>query len=226
MRALIFELGPGAVEDGLVAALAQHASRVGARTGWSSTSAVRRAASRSRPRTETQLFGIGREALANVVKHAQAGTAWIRVEARPARVVLEIRDDGCGFDPAARHPGHFGLESMRSRAAEIGGVLTITSAPEPGTVVRVEVPAESGPSARMAPEPDSKIRVLVVDDHAVVRRGLLGLPRQRAGPRGRRRRRRRTEALELLAAGLRRAATGRRPHGPADGARRRHRGDA
>ena len=36
-------------------------------------------------------------------------------------MLLEIRDDGRGFDPAARHPGHFGLESMRSRAAEIGG---------------------------------------------------------------------------------------------------------
>ncbi len=99
------------------------------------------------PGTETQLFGIGREALTNVLKHAQAGRAWIRVEARPAGVVLEIRDDGRGFDHTARHPGHFGLESMNSRATQIGGVLTITSAPRSGTVVTVEVPAESGPSA-------------------------------------------------------------------------------
>ena len=57
-------------------------------------------------------------------------------------MLVEIRDDGRGFDPDAGHPGHFGLESMRSRAAEIGAQLTITSAPGQGTVVRVEAPAE------------------------------------------------------------------------------------
>ena len=50
--------------------------------------------------------------------------------------------DGRGFDPTAGHPGHFGLESMRSRAAEIGGRLTIRSSPGLGTTVRVRVPAE------------------------------------------------------------------------------------
>ena len=78
------------------------------------------------------------------MKHAGATTAWVRVEARPGSVLVEIRDDGRGFDPAAAHPGHFGLESMRSRAAEIGGLLTITSSPGLGTVVRVEVPADDG----------------------------------------------------------------------------------
>ncbi len=91
-------------------------------------------------RAEIQLFGIGREALANAVKHAGASTAWVLVEARPGGVLVEISDDGRGFDPAAPHPGHFGLESMRSRAAEVGGLLTITSTPGLGTVVRVEVP--------------------------------------------------------------------------------------
>jgi signal transduction histidine kinase len=94
------------------------------------------------PRAAAQVFGIGREALANVVKHAQASTAWISVEERPGRVIVEIRDDGRGFEPDADHPGHFGLESMRSRAAEIGGELSITSGPGRGTVVRVEAPAE------------------------------------------------------------------------------------
>jgi signal transduction histidine kinase len=147
MRALIFELGPSAVEDGLVAALAQHASRVGTRDrliidvrGPEGRLAVSRG-------TETQLFGIGREAIANVLKHAHASKAWIRVEARSASVVLEVRDDGRGFDGMARHPGHFGLESMTSRAAQIGGVLTLESAPGHGTLVSVEVPADSGPDS-------------------------------------------------------------------------------
>jgi signal transduction histidine kinase len=54
--------------------------------------------------------------------------------------VVEIHDDGRGFDPVAGHPGHFGLDSMRSRAEEIGGWLAITSDPGSGTLVRVCVP--------------------------------------------------------------------------------------
>jgi signal transduction histidine kinase len=62
-------------------------------------------------------------------------------------VVATVRDNGRGFDPAIRHPGHFGLESMRSRASEVGGRLTIASAPGRGTVVAVRVPAgEDGQS--------------------------------------------------------------------------------
>jgi signal transduction histidine kinase len=95
------------------------------------------------PRTEAQAFAIGREALGNVVKHAQATTARITVEERPGHVLVEIRDDGLGFEPDIDHPGHFGLESMRSRAAEIGAQLSITSGPGRGTVVRIEAPAQA-----------------------------------------------------------------------------------
>ena len=147
MRALIFELGPSAVEGGLVAALTQHASRVGTRDelmidvrGPEGRLPLSRGA-------ETQLFGIGREAIANVLKHADASKAWIRVETRPASVVLEVRDDGRGFDPTASYPGHFGLDSMTSRAAQIGGALTIRSARGHGTLVSVEVPADTGPDS-------------------------------------------------------------------------------
>jgi signal transduction histidine kinase len=137
MRALIFELGRDAVEGGLVAALTRHAAMLRRRYGLEiHVHGPERIALSSRAQTE--LFRIGREALANVVKHASASEAWVRVEARSGRVLLEVRDDGSGFDPAARHPGHFGLESMHSRAAELGGVLKIASAPRAGTAVRVE----------------------------------------------------------------------------------------
>jgi len=142
MRALISELSRGPVEDGLVAALDKYASRLDDRDGLTIDVRGPDARLALSSRAETELFGIGREALANVVKHAGASTAWVIVEARPGRVLIEISDDGSGFDPAARHPGHFGLESMRSRAAEVGGHLAITSTPGLGTVVRVEVPAE------------------------------------------------------------------------------------
>jgi len=143
IRSLIFELRRDPVHDGLVAALARHASGLGASDGLNID--VRGPGSRLdlSHHVEAQLFAIGREALANVVRHAEASAAQVRVEARRGQVLVEIRDNGRGFDPADGRPGHFGLESMRSRAAEIGGRLTIASAPESGTAVRVRVPAET-----------------------------------------------------------------------------------
>lgn len=144
MRDLIFELRRKQVDDGLVAALAHHASRIGMHEGLTIDVQGSQRRLGLSPRAENHLFGIGREALANIVKHSGAGTAWIRVEALPGSVVVEIRDDGRGFDPSSDgHPGHFGLESMRSRAAEIGGVISITSTPGYGSVVRVEAPVDA-----------------------------------------------------------------------------------
>jgi signal transduction histidine kinase len=146
MRAFIFQLGRDGVEDGLVPALGLYASRLGTRHGLTIDVQGPDALGVSR-RAETQLFGIGREALTNVVKHAGASRAWVRVDARSGRVLVEIRDNGRGFDPATGHPDHFGLQSMQSRAEELGGLLTISSMPGQGTVVRVEAPAErDGPS--------------------------------------------------------------------------------
>jgi signal transduction histidine kinase len=143
MRAFIFELRSNAVEDGLVAALAEHASSI--LTTDRVAISFERPESRLalQPQTEDALFAIGREALTNVVKHASARSATVTVEARDGCVVLEISDDGGGFDTTAAHPGHFGLDSMRSRAAEVDGALAITSAIGSGTVVRVEAPVKS-----------------------------------------------------------------------------------
>ena len=142
MRALIFELGRDAVKDGLAAALAEHASALSKRHGLVIEVEGPEKTGLT-PRAETQLLSIAREALANVVKHSGASRASVRVEARPDWVFVEIRDEGHGFDPDAGHPGHFGLESMRSRAGELGGLLTISSKPGHGTVVRVEAPTET-----------------------------------------------------------------------------------
>jgi signal transduction histidine kinase len=145
MRALIFELGRDPTEDGLVPALAKHAALVAAQDGVAIEVRGPEGDLGLGARAHTQLFGIAREALSNVLKHSEARHAWVRVETRSGEIALEIADDGRGFDPDAPHPGHFGLDSMRSRAAEVGGALTIESGPGRGTVVRVEAPAgESG----------------------------------------------------------------------------------
>jgi signal transduction histidine kinase len=143
MRALLVELHRDPVNDGLAAALARYASGLRASDGLAIDVQVEGPPLALPEVVETQLFAIGREALANVQRHAAASTAHVRVEAQQDQVVLEVRDDGRGFDPAAGNPGHFGLDSMRSRAAEIGGSLTVTSAPGSGTLVRVCVPTET-----------------------------------------------------------------------------------
>jgi len=143
MRALIFELRPGALaEEGLVAGLAKQASALSAREGL--VIEVEGPGERLPlgPEVEEQLYRLGQEALANVVKHAQAGSATVRIAAKDDTVLMEVSDDGRGFDPARVGREHFGLRSMRGRVADLGGRLEVTSALGRGTVLHVEVPAQ------------------------------------------------------------------------------------
>ena len=144
MRILLSELNGTGDEEGLVAGLARHAAALGNPEGL--TVAVRGPEQRLAlsPAVEAQLFAIGREALANVVKHAAAQRAWVNIESSGDAVSLEIRDDGTGFDAQLDRPGHYGLESMRTRAAEAGASLTILSVPGRGTVVRVVMADQDG----------------------------------------------------------------------------------
>jgi signal transduction histidine kinase len=142
MRALIFELQPGALaEEGLVAAVTKQASALSAREGLAIGVDGPGERLPLRPEVEEQLYRLGQEALANVVKHARASSATVHIEARDDSVLMDVSDDGRGFDPAAVGPQHFGLRSMRGRVADLGGRLQVTSRPGRGTVLRVEVPA-------------------------------------------------------------------------------------
>jgi len=144
MRALIYELGRDPVEHGLGAALSELARSVGKRERLPIellASSEPLALSR---RMQAELYAIAREALGNVVKHAQAAEAWIRVGSDDGRVSLEVADDGVGFEVTTEPEGHFGLASMRSRALEIGGSFRIASTPGRGTIVHVDVPADDG----------------------------------------------------------------------------------
>jgi signal transduction histidine kinase len=142
MRALILELRPGALaEEGLVAALTKQAAALSAREGVVIEVDGPAADLPVGPEVEAQLYRLGQEALANVVKHARASRARVHIAADDDTVTVEVADDGRGFDPATVAPEHFGLRSMRGRVADLGGRLDITSAPGRGTVLRVEIPA-------------------------------------------------------------------------------------
>jgi signal transduction histidine kinase len=83
------------------------------------------------------------EALANSARHAEPEHVEVRLRVEEGLLTLEVEDDGVGFQPAeAGGPGdgHFGLTLMRERARSAGGNLTVSSAPEGGARVRLEVP--------------------------------------------------------------------------------------
>jgi signal transduction histidine kinase len=90
---------------------------------------------------ETTIYRLVQEALTNVVKHAQATQVAVNVTLSETAVSVEIRDDGRGFDPAARTNG-FGLSGMRERVYLAGGSLEMTSDAK-GTRVRARVPVHS-----------------------------------------------------------------------------------
>jgi two-component system NarL family sensor kinase len=95
---------------------------------------------------ETAVYRTAQEALQNVAKHASAQTVRVRLHRHKDRVVLEVADDGSGFDSAAAALGGpagsagFGLSGMRERAELLGGRLELTSAPGRGTTVRLSIP--------------------------------------------------------------------------------------
>ncbi|MFD7074889.1 sensor histidine kinase [Nocardioides sp. NPDC059952] len=97
---------------------------------------------------EATLLRIAQEALANVAKHAGATRVGITLTFDDADVILDVRDDGSGFDPTApRRSSSFGLGVMRDRAERLTGALTLESAHDAGTAVSASIPAlPRGPS--------------------------------------------------------------------------------
>jgi signal transduction histidine kinase len=144
MRALIFQLRPDALhEDGLVAAIRRHAAAVAAREGFEVCVHAPDDRLALDENAEEELFRVVQEALHNCVKHAQPGRVEIRFRTRTdgtGTLVVEIADDGVGFDPDLVRPGHLGLDTMRERTQRLGGRFTVDSSPGGLTTVRAVLP--------------------------------------------------------------------------------------
>ncbi|MGY1739645.1 MULTISPECIES: histidine kinase [unclassified Blastococcus] len=102
-------------------------------------------------RTVEHLVRIAGEALHNCVKHAGATAAAVSLDGEGGELVLEVADDGCGFDPAAIEAGGHGQRTMRERALLCGGTLQVDSAPGRGTRVVVRVPVSGRATTGGAP---------------------------------------------------------------------------
>jgi signal transduction histidine kinase len=89
------------------------------------------------------IFHIAREGVMNALKHADPTDVWIAVTEADENIVLELRDNGSGFDSTAPGPeGHYGMAMMRERAKVGGGTLDVTTAPDDGTTLTVRFPID------------------------------------------------------------------------------------
>ncbi|MBV9280006.1 MAG: PAS domain S-box protein, partial [Chloroflexi bacterium] len=123
MRALIFELRPETLEqEGLAVALQKQADAISTRHPIRVT-AMQCAEPDLPLLAKEALYRVAQEALHNVVKHARATGVRLSLESGEGERVLEVRDNGQGFEAAGAYPGHLGLRSMRERAERVVGAL-------------------------------------------------------------------------------------------------------
>jgi signal transduction histidine kinase len=144
LRAVIDGLAPPDLRDGgLAESLRRYAVLAGRAHGIPVTFTAAELPALG-PQTEAALYRVAQEALHNALRHSGAGTVGVRLARAGRRVTLEVGDDGHGFTPEAPSGG-VGLASMRQRAANVGGTLSIRSDAS-GTQVRMAVPvkAEAG----------------------------------------------------------------------------------
>jgi signal transduction histidine kinase len=89
--------------------------------------------------TSHQIYCILQEGLTNIQKHANTKTVYLKGEKTSDTILLELSDEGCGFNPQAAHQG-FGLRGMEERVQIMGASLHIDSAPGQGTRLQVVIP--------------------------------------------------------------------------------------
>jgi signal transduction histidine kinase len=140
-RRAIAALRASPLEDlGLAAAIRRRAESDAARAGFALDLDLSPLESVD-AEVEHAVYRIATEALANIVRHAQARRVTLKLERAGPMVRLLVADDGRGFDPSgAPDEGRFGLRGMRERSRIIGAALEIESAPGKGTAVRLTVP--------------------------------------------------------------------------------------
>jgi len=154
LRTLISELRPAALDElGLGPALEALLERHHKQGALEINAQLALAGAEDRARLDNELemtiYRLVQEAMTNVVKHAHARSVEVTVTRSAAELLVEVRDDGQGFDPSAPFDG-FGLTGMRERVSQVGGALEISSSPE-GTIVRATVTLAAGARSAGAP---------------------------------------------------------------------------
>lgn len=145
MRLFLFQMQPIDMEkDGLISLLHHRLAAVEGRANIKANFRADLADDEVALSTQTEivLYYIAQEALNNVLRHAAAKSISVTLKQGRRNVILEIRDDGCGFDIKKVERGGLGLTNMRERAAQIHSKLRILSKPDQGTRVVITVPRD------------------------------------------------------------------------------------
>lgn len=146
MRTLLLELRPATLTETNLATLLKQLGEAAAGRGDLSVTVDAAVDCKLPPPVHVALYRIAQEALNNVVKHSRATKVTVTLHGIPGEpkegskggIVLEITDDGRGFDLARVPSGHLGLGIMRERAQAIGATLSVESRPGCGTQIKVE----------------------------------------------------------------------------------------
>lgn len=141
LRSLLVEIHPPELQaEGLPAALADLIAPAGA-AGVQASVSVEGAETVSDEQAAL-VWRVAQEAVRNALRHAEASTLAVTVRGDGEQLILEVVDDGRGFDPRLRpREDSFGLRGLRSLVAEAGGSLDVRSSPGEGTTVSMEVAA-------------------------------------------------------------------------------------
>lgn len=139
VRGIATTLRPAALDLGIAAALRWLSSEFEVNVGLPCLVDVDAGVAIADDDRATGLFRIVQESLTNIARHAAASHVWIRLRRINRHLVLEVGDDGCGFD-VTQNSGGFGLLGMRERALSLSGELTVRSRSGEGTVVSVHIP--------------------------------------------------------------------------------------
>jgi len=141
MRLMLNDFRPTSLEGvGLAGALEMRLNTVECRAGIEVSLSIDEKLKLS-SQMEQEIYRIAIEALNNSLKHSEATSVVVTIYREDSSLLLEIRDNGIGFDPSAnRTEGGMGLTSMHERARILGGDLTILSSPGQGTSIRLRAP--------------------------------------------------------------------------------------
>jgi PAS domain S-box-containing protein len=200
-RSLTMELSPPVLYDGgLAAGLLWLQRRMEEKHGLKVEVQADPAADPKDENLRVFVFEAARELLFNIVKHAQTQEARVTLaKTEEGKLRLEVQDHGVGCDPewslGPTEKGRgFGLFSLRERLDLLGGQMEVETAPGQGMRVVVVVPSgepvAAGTAAAAIPQPtlapcvsprEGGLRVLLADDHPVVRKGLADMLREQAG---------------------------------------------
>jgi two-component system sensor histidine kinase UhpB len=143
VRRLARRLRPEVLDAlGLVAALTNLCERLAEQTQMRIVPELQRDLPALSSETQLVVYRVAQESLTNVVRHARASKATVRLRREGDDVVLEVADDGIGLNAAPRDGRGSGIRGMRERALLVGADLRLAAAPEGGALVRLRVPCD------------------------------------------------------------------------------------